>query len=43
MKNQNTEDYIKYIMEEVSDEKIEELFRDMGIEIDLKGDENADC
>lgn len=30
------EEYAKYIMDEVSDEKIEDLFYEMGIEINLK-------
>jgi len=31
----NKKDYIDYIMNEVSDEKIEKLFADMGIKINL--------
>lgn len=30
------EEFMDYIMNEVSDEKIEALFKDMGIDIDLK-------
>lgn len=40
----NKKDYIDYIMNEVSDEKIEKLFADMGIKINLnksKDENNA--
>lgn len=32
------EEYVNFVMNEVSDEKIENLFAEMGIEIDLSGD-----
>jgi len=39
---EQTFDYIDYIMNEVPDEKIEQLFEEMGIEINLTKGETDD-
>ena len=42
MDNDSYEDFINFIMYEVSDEKIEELFNEMGIEINLTNSEKTE-
>lgn len=37
---EQTFDYIDYIMNEVSEEKIEKLFEEMGIEINIRSKES---